>query len=70
MTEIDPARKRGDGGEDVATGLRNKQIIGCQSGVARCLLVVCVALGYFCATVITYHLYCKQEKHLWMAEKT
>ncbi len=30
------------------------------------------ALGYFCATVITYHLYCKQEKHLylWMAEKT
>ena len=39
MTEIDPARKRGDGGEDVATGLRNKQIIGCQSGVARCLLL-------------------------------
>ena len=30
---------------------------------------MCVALGYFCATVITYHLYCKQEKHLWMAEK-
>ncbi len=28
------------------------------------LQFVCGALGYFCATVITYHLYCKQEKHL------
>jgi hypothetical protein len=34
MTEIDPARKRGGGGEEAATGRRNKQIIGCQSGVA------------------------------------
>ena len=43
MTEIDPARKRGGGGEDAATGRRNKQIIGCQSGRcrdSRCLLVV------------------------------
>ena len=35
MTEIDLARKRGGGGgEEAATGRRNKQIIGCQSGVA------------------------------------
>ena len=40
MTEIDPARKRGGGGEEAATGRRNKQIIGCQSGVAMPFMVV------------------------------
>ncbi len=57
MTEIDPARKRGDGGgEEAATGRSsyrsNKQIIGCESGVAMPFggeiwwwgLLVCVSI--------------------------